>query len=202
MSEPPEASARPEASEPREPDEQPPRPQRGELVSAAAALVLLLTMFAFAWYGVDGIPGQTQVSSAENAWHGLTLVRWLMLATIIVALGSLVLHATQRRHGTQTNTGSLVAGLGALTALALTWRVLIDLPSPPSVVDQKLGAYLGLLSAFAITFGGYTEMRARAQRKIVRQRAAAREGAADGEGAAARVGVADGEGAADDPPGR
>lgn len=160
-------SERPEATA------QPARVQRGELVSAGAALVLLVVMFVFAWYGVDGIPGRSSISSAENAWHGLTLLRWLMLATILVTLGSLALHATQRRHGARTETSGLVTLLGTATALLLTWRVLIDLPSPNSVVDQKLGAYLGLLSAFAIALGGYEQMRARALRQAVHHRLAA-----------------------------
>ncbi len=122
------------------------------------ALALLGLMFLAEWYGVDGIPGRSEVSSAENAWRGLTVVRWLMLLTILVTLGSLVIHATQRSHGAQTETSGVIAVLGTLTAIVLTWRVLIVLPSPTTVVDQKLGAYLGVLSAYAIAFGGFDSM--------------------------------------------
>ncbi len=135
------------------------RPQRGELVSAAGAMALLALMFLSEWYGVDGIPGRSEVSSAENAWHGLTVVRWLMLLTILVTLGSLIIHTTQRSHGAQTETSGVIAVLGTLTAVVLTWRVLIVLPSPAAVVDQKLGAYLGALSAYAIALGGFDSMR-------------------------------------------
>jgi hypothetical protein len=133
----------------------PRRVRRGELVSAVAALGLLIIMFAFAWFGVDGIPGRSEIATAENAWHGLTLLRWLMLLTIFVAIGSLFLHASQRTHGAETDTSLAITVLGALTAVALAYRVLIDLPSSASVVDQKIGAYLGLLCAIAIAIGGY-----------------------------------------------
>jgi hypothetical protein len=53
-----------------------------------------------------------------------------------------------------------VTVLGLLTALVLTYRVLIDLPSAPSVVDQKVGAYLGMLSAYGVALGGYHALRA------------------------------------------
>jgi hypothetical protein len=133
----------------------PRRVRRGELVCAGGALGLLIIMFAFAWFGVDGIPGRSEIATAENAWHGLTLLRWLMLLTIFVAIGSLFLHASQRTHGAETDTSLAITVLGTLTAVALAYRVLIDLPSSPSVVDQKLGAYLGLLCAIAIAIGGY-----------------------------------------------
>ncbi len=146
-------------SERLEPSEAPRRAQRGELASAAGALALLVLMFAFEWYGVDGIPGRSQISTAENAWHGLTVTRWLMLLTIVVTLGSLVVHATQRDHGTVTDTSGLIVILGTLTAGVLIYRVLIDTPSPGTIVDQKLGAYLGVLSAIVIALGGF-DMRA------------------------------------------
>lgn len=143
----------------------------GELISALSALALLILMFAVKWYGVDQLPGRAsgvQRATAEDAWNALTIVRWLMLLTILVAVGSLVLHATQRSHGASTDTAGIVTALGTLTSLFLIYRVLINLPSPPQVVDQKLGALLGLLSAIGIAIGGHASMRA--------QRARARTG--------------------------
>jgi len=140
-----------------------PRVHRGELISVCSALLLLIIMFALEWYGVDEMPGpdtaRSGLSHAENAWHALTVVRWVMLAAIAVSLGSVVVHATQRSHGVKTDTGLLVWLLGSATAALLVYRVLIDLPSPNSVVDQKLGAYLGLLSAVGIAYGGFESMR-------------------------------------------
>jgi hypothetical protein len=140
-------------------DGRPRRAGRGELVSAASAVVLVVAMFALAWYGVAGIPGRSKLTAVQNAWDGLTLVRWLMLLTVVVALGVPLLHATQRTHGSKTSTGLVVTVLGVLTAALLVYRVLIDLPSPDEVIDQKFGAFLGLAGALGIAVGGYDSIR-------------------------------------------
>jgi hypothetical protein len=138
------------------------RLRQGALISAGSALVLLVVMFATKWYGVDEIPGRvatrTQVTHATNAWHSLSIVRWLMLVTIIIAVGTVLLHGSQRSHGSKTNTGALVAILGSITAAVLIYRVLIDLPSAGSVVDQKFGAIIGVVAAIGIAVGGYESM--------------------------------------------
>ena len=147
-----------------------PRLRVGALVSATSALALLVIMFATEWYGVAGVPDPSAVrpavSTAENAWHGLTVTRWVLLATIVASIGAVVLHASQREHGNKTDTSLIVAALGALSAALLIWRVLIVLPASNRVIDQKLGAFLGLLCALGIAWGGYEairEQRARAR---------------------------------------
>jgi hypothetical protein len=140
-----------------------PRIRVGALVSATSALALLVIMFATEWYGVAGVPDPSAVrpavSTAENAWHGLTLTRWVLLATIVASIGAVVLHASQRAHGNKTDTSLIVAALGALSAALLIWRVLIVLPAGNRVIDQKLGAFLGLLCALGIAWGGYEAIR-------------------------------------------
>jgi hypothetical protein len=155
-----------------------PRLRQGALITAGSAVVLLVVMFATKWYGGDEVPGKVSahepLTYAENAWHGLTIVRWVMLVTIFVALGSVLLHGSQHAHGAKTNTGALVAVLGGVTAVLLIYRVLIDLPSANAVVDQKLGAYIGVLAAVGIAFGGYESMleeRARGRRLATAARA-------------------------------
>jgi hypothetical protein len=66
---------------------------------------------------------------------------------------------------------ALVAALGALTSVSLLYQALIELPSPSSVLDAKLDAVLGLLSALGITLGGYEPVRQeRARRAKASQR--------------------------------
>jgi hypothetical protein len=148
---------------------------RGELVAVAGAVALWVLMFAFQWYGVAGVPGDTQtapaVQSSVNAWDALSVLRWLMLATVLLAVGSLVLHATQRGHGSRTNTSPLLMAAGGLTSALLVYRVFIDLPHRSEVLDQKLGAVLGVLSAIAIAFGGFDSLREeRARQRQAAQR--------------------------------
>ncbi|MGP0047647.1 MAG: hypothetical protein ACLPZR_02200, partial [Solirubrobacteraceae bacterium] len=129
----------------------------GELISVASALALLVALFAIKWYGVAGVPDPSYtrpaISTAENGWGGLPIVRWVILATILATLGSLFLHASQREHGVRTDTSRVVTALGALTSALLVYRVLIALPGG-AVIDQKLGAVLGLFCALGIAIGG------------------------------------------------
>jgi hypothetical protein len=150
---------------------------RGELFSVAGAVALLILMFAFKWFGVAGVASRTTpaTQSAINAWDALSVVRWLMLATIVLSVGSFVLHSTQRGHGARTNTSPAITALGGVTAALLCYRVLIALPDPNKVLDQKLGAVLGVLSALVIAFGGFDalrEERARARQAMARSRRA------------------------------
>jgi hypothetical protein len=127
------------------------------------ALALLVLMFGAQWYGVAGVPdpsaARPAMSYAENAWDALAVVRWVMLAAILAAVGSVVLHASQRSHGTRTDTSLVLVTLGSLTAVLLLYRVLIVLPRSSMVIDQKLGAFIGLLCAFGIAIGGYESIR-------------------------------------------
>jgi hypothetical protein len=161
---------------PRSPPARAPRLRVGALVSATSALALLVIMFATEWYGVAGVPDPSAVrpavSTAENAWHGLTVTRWVLLATIVASVGAVVLHASQREHGNKTDTSLIVAALGALSAGLLIWRVLIVLPASNRVIDQKLGALLGLLCALGVAWGGYEAIRE--QRARVRAAGASR----------------------------
>jgi hypothetical protein len=140
-----------------------PRIRVGALVSATSALALLVIMFALEWYGVAGVPDPSAVrpavSTAENGWNGLTVTRWVLLATIVASIGAVVLHASQRQHGTKTDTSLIVAALGVLSSVLLIYRVLIVLPAGARVIDQKLGAFLGLLCALGIAWGGYEAIR-------------------------------------------
>jgi hypothetical protein len=146
-------------------------------MSGLSALALLVLMFLTAWYGDDQLPSRVHAgagrATSETAWQGLTIVRWVMLLTVLVALGSVIVHLTQRSHGNQTETGALITALGTVTFALLVYRVLIALPTPYKVVDQKLGAMLGLLCALGIAIGGLESMREeriRAGRLVQRSR--------------------------------
>ena len=145
----------------------------GELFGAGCAIALLVSMFALRWFGTVGPsrgPNGSGLSSAENAWHGLTVLRWLMLLTIAAALGSLLLHASQRSRPTPVETGWVLVGLAGLTATLLIFRVLIDPPAASSVVDVKLGGYLGLLCGVGVLIGALEAFRSERALRAARQR--------------------------------
>ena len=76
----------------------------GEVIAGVSALLLLILMFATRWYSVAGIPGTSahaQAVTTENAWGALTVVRWLMLLTILAAGAAVAVHlahASGREH--------------------------------------------------------------------------------------------------------
>ena len=174
-----EPGPRPETGEPSAGPAPAPRIYTGQLIGLVSAVGLLVVMFALDWYGVVGLPRRARrsgITTAEDAWRVLTDLRWLMLLTIVVALGAVTLHISQRSHGTKTDTSLIVTGFGAVTAALVAYRVLIDLPKSSSVVDVKLGAYLGMLFAIGIAIGGYESMRQgreRRRRLVLKRRARA-----------------------------
>jgi hypothetical protein len=139
------------------------RLRRGELIAAGSAVVLLAVLFVLKWYGVGGAIGafaaQAGVSTSVNGWHALTILRWLMLLTIIAALVLAYLQASQRSPALPVSASVIVSVLGGLLTILLIYRVLINEPGPDNLVDQKVGAFIGLLSAVGITYGGYESMR-------------------------------------------
>lgn len=146
------------------------RPGTGELVSAGCALALLILLLTTAWYGVAGVPdpsyARPAVSGTETGWDGLTDVRWVIVATTIVAVGAVALRISQREHGRQTDASGVVTALGLLCTALLVYRVLIALPSSDKVLDQKLGALLGLACAVGIALGGYESIVRRRERPV------------------------------------
>lgn len=139
---------------------------RGELVSGASALALVVLTFVVPWYGVDGIPGRpgTGRAGTQTGWEGLTDGRWLILLTVLVAFAVLAVHAAAPARHTVAALRLALLALGWATALFLVVRVLIDLPSSDQVVDQKLGALVGLLAALGLAFGATEAVREQRQR--------------------------------------
>jgi hypothetical protein len=139
------------------------RLRRGELVAGGAAVVLLLCVFLLPWYGLNSsfaaIAQRLGVSTSLNGWQSLTTLRWLMLVTILAAVALVYLQGTRRAPALPATLSLIVTLLGGLTALSLVYRVLINVPGASSVVDRKAGAFLGLVSGFAIAYGGYRSLR-------------------------------------------
>ena len=152
---------------------------RGDLLAAGGAVLLLVFMFAFAWYGVDGIPGRSAVgsavASAEDAWHGLSVVRWLMMLTITAAIGSVAIHVRPAARQVVAASRLTVLALGTVSFTLIAYRVLIAMPTPDRVVDQKLGAFLGAIWALTIALGGYDAVREQRAR-LLASRASSRAG--------------------------
>jgi hypothetical protein len=139
-------------------DFDPSRLRKGESIVGAGSLVLLASMFFLPWYGAtpsgspSGIPPFVTVSL--DGWRGLTVVRWVLLVTILAGLALVLLQATRPAPALPITASVLVTFLGGISALLLLYRVLINHPG-----SQKAGAFVGLIATLAIAGGGYASMR-------------------------------------------
>lgn len=134
------------------------RLRAGELIAGFGALALLAFMFLLQWYGSSGSPASRgAASSSVNGWHGLTHLRWLILLTIVASLALVALQGTRRAPALPVTASLVVSLLGALTVLALLYRVAIAVPG--AHLHQRAGAFLGLLSSIAVAYGGYASLR-------------------------------------------
>jgi hypothetical protein len=134
----------------------------GEIVAGASAALLLVFMFALKWYAVSGSLSETLGGGlgqpiSWNGWNGLAHLRWLLLLTTLTALALAYFQAARREPAIPIVLSVIVTVLAGLSSLALIYRVLINTPS--STLDQRAGAYLGLVATLGIAYGGYKSMR-------------------------------------------
>lgn len=127
-------------------DFDPGRLRRGEALAGAGAVLLLVLLLAVDWYGSG--------AHARTGWEALTTLRWLLSVTILAAFVLVSAQITRRAPAVPATMSLIVTVLGLITVLALIYRVLIS----PAAHEQA-GAYLGLLSALAIAYGGYRSLR-------------------------------------------
>ncbi|MGZ4354508.1 MAG: hypothetical protein ACXVZL_04930 [Gaiellaceae bacterium] len=136
----------------------------GQQIAAVGAVLLFIFLF-IGWYTVGGALGafanQLGVNVSLKGWDAHTLLRWLMLLTIVAAIGLAFMSATKRSiPNLPVSASSLLAALAALTTLLLAFRMFINQPGPDKLIDLKFGAWLGLASLVAITVGAWMSMRA------------------------------------------
>ena len=67
--------------------------------------------------------------------------------------------ATRRSPAVPVTLSVLVFVVALITLIALIYRVLINEPGPNSLIDQKPGAFIGLIATLAITIGAFLSMR-------------------------------------------
>src|SRR5664279_5670430 len=121
------------------------RLRSGEVIAASAAVILLVDLLAVSWYSVSG-----DASVSATGWVALSVLRWLIVLTVVAALALAWFQATRRAPALPSSLSVVTTVLGALTTLTLVWRVLISLPGPdgPALsIGADAGAYVGLLSA-------------------------------------------------------
>jgi hypothetical protein len=144
-------------------DLDPARLRRGEWLAAAGSAVLLISIFALPWYAVKAPYRPTAsllgVGTSHDGWSSLSHIRWLLLVTVLTGLALGYLQATRRAPALPSTFSAIVTVLAVISVLVLIYRVLINEPGADSVVDQRVGAYIGLISACVILYGGFESLR-------------------------------------------
>jgi hypothetical protein len=143
------------------------RLRRADQIIGGGAIALFIFMFFFKWYGVSSnvtsIAG-LNINVSRTGWETFTNSRWIWLLTIIAALAAVLLVATQRKLELPLKPGAIVAGLGAVSTGLILYRILHHPTASASIgsfhasAGIKLGIWLGLIAAAAITYGGYLAM--------------------------------------------
>lgn len=149
----------------------------GEFLAGTASLALLLCLLLVPWYGLTEPAQQFEKSLAMRAtatrtgWQALTDLRWLILVTALSGLALFLFQATRWAPALPSSLSVIATVLGAITTVALVWRVLISVPGTDPMVVSRSGADLGLVFALALTAGGLWSLREEDPPDLIRNEA-------------------------------
>ena len=136
----------------------------GEKIAGASAVLLFVFMF-FDWFNasVSGGNGLFTASVGGNAWEAFSWIDLLMMITVIVTVAVAVIRLSDAVFEPPFSLNAAVAILGGLSVLLILYRI-IDPPGGGDIagvsvdISPTVGAFLGLIAAAGITYGGYRAM--------------------------------------------
>jgi hypothetical protein len=127
------------------------RVRTGELVSAAGAVVLLISMF-LDWYGLsDPLP------FAANAWQAFGVVDLLLAVVIALGLALLAFQFVGRGPALPVAIEVVTSTLALIALLLVAYRIL-NQPGPNDAVDVRFGAWLGLVAVAVVFWGAWKSL--------------------------------------------
>ena len=136
------------------------RLRKSDQIIGASAIAFFIFLFFFHWYGVSASAGPVQFSTGGTGWQVFTNSRWIWLITIIVALLAVAIRSGVLNFESPVRLSLAVTVLGALSTLLILYRIFkhptLDIPGAHAGI--KLGIWLGLIAAGALTYGGYLSM--------------------------------------------
>jgi hypothetical protein len=128
------------------------RLRTGEIVAGGGGLALFVFLF-FDWFSggaeLTGTPGNLTVSRVGiSGWDALTdLPGFLIILAGVSGMALVCLAAAGQRVNIPISRGGVTATLGSLAVLLILWRMVAGSPT------LKIGVFLGLAAAIAITAG-------------------------------------------------
>jgi hypothetical protein len=128
------------------------RLRTGEIVAGIGGLAMFVFLF-FDWFGggaeLTGTAGNLELSSSGiSGWNALTdLPGFLIILSGVSGIALACLAGAGQRLNIPLRRGAFTATLGALAVLLILWRLVAGSPT------LKIGIFLGLAAAIAITVG-------------------------------------------------
>jgi hypothetical protein len=119
----------------------------GELVGAVGGVGLLVSSF-LPWYSAGG--------QDATAWQAFSVTDLVLAAAAVMGVSVAICVLARISVSYPVAGSSVAAGLGAVALILIVIR-LID-PPGEGEVGVEIGAWLGLVSAIAVTIGGYLGM--------------------------------------------
>jgi hypothetical protein len=142
------------------------RLSQGELIAGIAGFVLLIDLW-FKWYGVkfSGAGGALKgfsIGVSANAWESFGLIDIILFLVALICIGVAVMRALNRMPDLPYPPATIIAIAGGLALLLILFRTIstpVDTHGVSGIdVTRKIGLWIGLLSAAAITYGGWRAM--------------------------------------------
>ncbi len=141
---------------------------RGEAIALLAAILLFAATFA-SWYDSE-VSGQAReiklgggAGAGGSAWQTLELIPLILTLTIVVTVGAALLRLSGSKWEPEIPPSAAVTVLGGLSTLLILLRIVFppdlgDLGGVAINANVELGAFLGLVAAAGIAYGGYRAM--------------------------------------------
>jgi hypothetical protein len=143
----------------------------GETIAGVSAGLLFIFMF-LPWYGASAVVGGNKINGENaDAWQAFSLVDVLLFLAILVTLAVVVARAVDSiPPNLPAPPGMIIVAAGAVAVILILFRLILT-PGEDVVgfgvhvdVGRKFGAFLGLIAAAAMTYGGWTAAHERNER--------------------------------------
>jgi len=141
------------------------RLRSGEVIAALSGLVLLVAVFALKWFALVDHPRLVVDRSAYpavNAWHALTIVRFLLLLAGMAGIALAVITAAQRTVAVPVSAAVITSVVGIVVLVVVAVRVALVHPGVGGLSGEdaslQVGAYVGVLACLGVAVGAWRAM--------------------------------------------
>jgi hypothetical protein len=161
----------------------------GETIAGSAAVALFVFMF-IPWYGATATVGNSKITGAHaNAWQAFSFIDIILFLVVAITLGLVIARAADAIPSSlPAPPGMIILGAGAIAVVLILFR-LLNTPGEDIVgfgvnvaVGRKIGVFLGLIAAVALTYGGWAAAHGRPEVSVRTRDDQRKDDDADGDG--------------------